>query len=64
MSSFFRKPKTPKLPPQAEPIEEVTVIEESAEDAARRERKKRLKGGRRATIISGIQAALKKRLGE
>ena len=63
MSSIFRSPKTPDLPPQPEPIEEVAVLEEDAAKAARRERKKILRGGRRGTIISGIQSALKKRLG-
>lgn len=67
MSSVFSKPKTPKLPaPIAapEPEEEVQVVTEEAEEARRRERKKLLTGGRRATILSGITAALKKRLGE
>lgn len=64
MSSLFRGPKTPKLPPAPEPIEEVEVIEEEAEEARRRERKKLLTRGRRTTILSGIQSALKKRLGE
>ena len=61
--SFLRSPKTPKLPPVPEPIEDVQVIEEEATKVARRERKKFLKGGRRGTIISGITSALKKRLG-
>ena len=52
------------MPPQSEPIEEIEIIVESASDARRRERKKLLTGGRRATVISGIQAALKRRLGE
>lgn len=63
MSSIFRKPRTPDIP-QEEPIEKVEVIEEEAGRARRRERKRLLTGGRRATILSGIQAALKKRLGE
>ncbi len=63
MTTLFRSPKTPKIP-LPEPIEEVEVVEEEAEMARRRERKKLLTGGRRATILSGIQAALKKRLGE
>lgn len=64
MTSLFRSPKTPKLPPQPEPVEEIEVVEEEAEEARRRERKKLLVGGRRATILSGIASALKKRLGE
>ena len=64
MTTLFRSPKTPKIPPSPEPIEEVEVVEEEAETARRRERKKLLTGGRRATILSGIQAALKRRLGE
>ena len=62
--SFFRSPKKPDLPPQQEPIEEISVIEENAEVAARKRKKKILRGGRRGTIISGIQSALKERLGK
>ncbi len=62
--SIFRSPKKPDLPPEPEPVEEISVIEEDAEVAARRKKKKILKGGRRGTIISGIASALKKRLGE
>lgn len=60
------KTKTPKIPPpvEAKPEEEVRVITEEAEKARRRERKRLLAGGRRATILSGITQALKKRLGE
>jgi len=64
MSGLFSKPKTPSMPKQPEPIEEVAVVEEDAEKARGRERKKLLQGGRRSTILSGIQSALKKRLGE
>ncbi len=64
MTSLFGGVKRPKLPPQPEPIEEIEVVEEEAEAAKRRERKKLLVGGRRATILSGITSALKKRLGE
>ena len=60
---FGGRPK-PKLPPQPEPVEDIEVIEEEAGEARRRERKKLLTGGRRGTILSGIAAALKKRLGE
>ncbi len=73
MSSLFRKPRTPSLPPAPapvkpppppEPIEEVQVLQEDEEDVRRRARKRLLTGGRRSTILSGIQSALKKRLGE
>ena len=64
MTSLFRKPAVPKIPPLAAPVEEVQVVREEAEEARRRERKKLLTRGRRTTILSGIQSALKKRLGE
>ncbi len=64
MTSIFKSPKKQKLLQAVHPVEEVEVVEEEAETARRRERKKLLTGGRRATILSGIQAALKKRLGE
>lgn len=64
MTSLFRSPSRPKLPPPPEPIEEIEVVEEEAEEARRREKKKLLTRGRRATILSGIASALKKRLGE
>ncbi len=64
MSSLFSKPRTPDLPPQQEPIEEVEVIQEDAAVAGRREKKKLIsRRGRKSTILSGIQSALKKRLG-
>ncbi len=47
-----------------EEMEEVAVVEETATEARRRERKRLLTGGRRSTILSGISAVLKKRLGE
>lgn len=61
------KPKMPDIPPvepQVEPREEIEIVEEEAEVARRRQRKKLLTTGRRATILSGITTALKKRLGE
>jgi hypothetical protein len=64
MSRLFSKPEKPDIPAPAPQVQEVEVIEEEAEEARRRERKKLLQGGRRATILSGIAAALKKRLGE
>lgn len=63
MSNLFRKPRTPTLPPEREPLEEVEAIQEDATVAARRGKKRLLRGGRRGTIISGIQSALKTRLG-
>ncbi len=64
MSSLFRSPKKTKLPPQQAPIEEVEVIQEDAAAAGRRERKRLIsRRGRKSTILSGIQSALKKRLG-
>ncbi len=72
MSSVLRKSTvagaftspTPKLPPAQETIEPVTTIEEDAGDVRRRKRKRLSAGGRQSTILSGIQSALKKRLGE
>lgn len=64
MSNIFSGgPKSPKIAP-AEEIEPIETVEESAGEARRRERKRLAKGGRRSTIVSGIQSALKKRLGE
>ena len=65
MSSLFNKPRGPDLPPEPEPIEEITVTQEDAVEAGRREKKKILsRRGRKSTILSGIQSALKRRLGE
>jgi hypothetical protein len=64
VSGIISKPSKPKLPPPPEPIEKITTIEEDADDAQRREKKKLLRGGRQSTILSGITASLKKRLGE
>lgn len=63
MSNLFSKPRTPDLPKQPEQLEDIAVVQEDAASAQRREKKKFARGGRRGTIISGIQAALKKRLG-
>ncbi len=63
MSNLFNKPRTPDLPPEPEPVEDIQTVQEDASAAQRREKKKVLRGGRRGTIISGISAALKKRLG-
>ncbi len=62
--SIFRSPKKPDLPAAPEKVEEVSVIEEDADVAARKKKKRILKGGRRGTIISGITSALKERLGK
>jgi len=63
MSSVFRSPKKPDIP-VAEEVETVANVEEGAEVAARKSKKKILKGGRRGTIISGIAKTLKERLGK
>ena len=62
--SFLRSPQKPDLPPEPEKVEDVAVVQEDAEAAARKRKKKILRGGRRGTIISGIQSALKERLGK
>lgn len=67
MTTLFRSPKKTKISPAVvapEPAQEIQVVREEAEEARRRERKRLLTGGRRATILSGIMSALKKRLGE
>lgn len=61
--SIFSKPRTPDLPKPPEPIERIETVQEDAASAQRREKKKFFRGGRRATIISGIESVLKKRLG-
>lgn len=65
MSGLFSSPKRPKIyAPPAEP-EPVQMVEEDAETARRRERRRLVEmGGRTGTILSGIKSALKKRLGE
>ena len=64
MSSILGKPEKPKIPPQPEPVADIETVQEDAEVAKRRERKRLQTGGRKSTLISGIQSALKKRLGE
>lgn len=64
MSGVLGGTPKPKVPPAPEPIEEPEVIEEDAEEARRREKKKLYRGGRQSTILSGITSALKQRLGE
>lgn len=64
--SILKKPKRPKFFAQeeADPVQEVEMIEEEAGVTRRKERKKLLKGGRASTVLSGMLSALKKRLGE
>ncbi len=59
----FKAPVTPQLP---DAPEEITSVREVQGDPERRRRlrKRFATGGRQGTILSGIQAALKKRLGE
>lgn len=76
MSGVFSKPKkqkvtiaAPKILKQkpiapVEPAVVTEVVAEDIEEVKRRERKRLLTRGRRATVLSGIQSALKKRLGE
>jgi hypothetical protein len=64
LGSIFDKPQSPNLPPEPEPIEEVTTITDDAGKAKRRKKKGIRQGGRQSTILSGISASLKKRLGE
>ena len=63
ISSLTSTPKQSKFPEQ-EKVEPVQNIEEDADTARRNRRKLLLSGGRRSTILAGIQNALKKRLGE
>jgi len=63
MTTLFGRPKTPEMPPQEE-APPMAVTETEAERGRRRQRKKLMVGGRKSTLLSGIQAALKRRLGE
>ena len=63
MSGSFKSPETPKIP-KPEPIEDVQVVEDTAEEASRKRKVNIAQGGRQSTILSGIQSALKRRLGE
>lgn len=54
----------PKLPPPPEPVEQVQTVTETAQEESQRRKKKIATGGRQATILSGIQSALKARLGQ
>jgi len=68
MSGIFTSPKKQKVPIQAPVVSEVSVVEEDAAEARRRERKKLQAGGSASTRLSGIESAinmaLKRRLGE
>lgn len=64
MTTLFKSPRKPDIAPQPEPIEDVKMVEEDAEEARRRSKKKFISGGKPANILSGIASALKKRLGE
>ena len=64
MSGVFSSPKKPKMQPQQAEPEPIATVTEDAEVSRRKERKKLSTGGRQSTMLSGIQAAIKKRLGE
>jgi len=64
MSGVFSSPKKPKMPVQQAEPEPIATVTEDAEVSRRKEKKKLSTGGRGSTIMSGIMAALKKRLGE
>lgn len=64
MSGVFSSPKRPKIPAQQAEPEPIETVTEEAETVRRKERKRLQTGGRASTILSGIQAALKRRLGE
>jgi hypothetical protein len=64
VKDIFRSPKGPKLPPPPEEVEAIETVEEDATSAKRRKKKGIRQGGRQGTILSGITASLKKRLGE
>jgi len=61
---FLKSPKDPKLPDEPEPIEEISTVTEDAATAQRRKKRGIRQSGRQSTVLSGIQSALKKRLGE
>lgn len=64
MSGVFKGPKRPRIAAAEPEPERIEVVEEEAEEARKRERKKLQTTGRRATVLSGIMSALKRRLGE
>jgi len=63
-SALLGKPKRTKIVAPEPEMEKIEMVEEEAEEVRRRERKKLQTTGRRATVLSGIMSALKKRLGE
>jgi hypothetical protein len=63
IKSLNKKPKGPDID-EPEPIEEVSVATDDAAAAKRRKKKVGIRGGQQSTVLSGIQSALKKRLGE
>ena len=64
MGSIFGFKGKPKIPLQQQEAPPLAVTETEAERSRKRQRKKLMVGGRKSTILSGIQSALKKRLGE
>ena len=65
MSGLFSKPKTPSPPKEVQRVEEIQRVEEDGNDVSRRAKRKHiLSSGKQSTILTGIQAQLKKRLGE
>lgn len=67
-AGFIRKslksPKGPDLPAAPEEVEEIETVTADATKAQKRKKKGIRQGGRQSTVLSGIQSALKKRLGE
>ena len=56
LTRIFNKPRTPTLPPEPEPVEEISIVQEDAIEAGKREKKKIIRRrGRKSTILSGIQ---------
>jgi hypothetical protein len=68
--NLFRSPERPEAPKAPEPVESIEPAEEQktitddASAAQKRKKKVGLRGGKQSTVLSGIQTALKKRLGE
>ena len=56
--------KSKGVQPPTQQAAPIRTVEEDAGTARMRERKKLQTGGRTSTILSGIQSALNKRLGE
>jgi hypothetical protein len=64
VGKLFDKPKQPDLPQEQEPIEEVSTVTQDAAKAQQRKKRGIRQGGSQSTVLSGINQALKKRLGE